>query len=85
MSTALRTDVFAALAELSKRYPHWRMGQLLSNVAGWADTEVWHVEDEQILSAARAHLEGLASANGVQSEPVPSSATRNDGRETSSE
>ena len=31
-----RAELFAALAELSRRYPHWRVGQLVANVAGWA-------------------------------------------------
>jgi hypothetical protein len=53
-----RTEVFAALAELARRYPHWRIGQLVANVAGWADAELWDVEDEQLLAAARAHLRG---------------------------
>ena len=51
-----RDELFARLAELSRRYPHWRVGQLISNVAGWSDAEVWDVEDEQLLTAAEAHL-----------------------------
>jgi hypothetical protein len=51
-----RNEVFAALAELARRYPHWRVGQLVANVAGWADAELWDAEDEQLLAAARAHL-----------------------------
>jgi hypothetical protein len=65
MTTSERADVFAALAELSQRYPHWRVGQLVANVAGWADVEVWEVEDEQLLSAAREHLGVLADRNGA--------------------
>jgi hypothetical protein len=51
-----REELFVALAELGRRYPHWRVGQLVANVAGWADTEVWDAEDVQLLAAARAHL-----------------------------
>jgi hypothetical protein len=35
-----RNELFEALAELARRYPHWRIGQLVANVAGWADAEV---------------------------------------------
>jgi hypothetical protein len=70
MTENKRTEVFAALAELARRYPHWRLGQLVANVAGWADTEVWDVEDEQLLAAARAHLESLSGQNGGKPSPV---------------
>jgi hypothetical protein len=60
MTDPQRGEVFAALAELARRYPHWRVGQLVANVAGWADAEIWDVEDEQLLAAARAHLATLA-------------------------
>jgi hypothetical protein len=59
MTTQQRADLFAALAALCQRYPHWRFGQLVANVAGWADQEIWDVEDEQLLEAARLHLEQL--------------------------
>jgi hypothetical protein len=51
-----RTELFAALETLAKRYPHWRVGQLVANVAGWADVELWDAEDEQLLVAAQKHL-----------------------------
>lgn len=51
-----RTELFAALAELAHRYPHWRLGQLVANIAGWADIDVWDATDEQLLVAARDHL-----------------------------
>ncbi len=62
MSSQERADLLAALAALCERYPHWRFGQLVANVAGWADQEVWDVEDEQLLRAARLHLEQPKSA-----------------------
>ena len=51
-----RSELFAALAELCKKYPHWRFGQLVANVAVWSDVDAWDVEDEQLLSAALSHL-----------------------------
>lgn len=55
-----RADLLAAIAELCHQYPDWRLGQLVANVAGWADAEIWDVEDEQILAAAESHLQQLA-------------------------
>jgi hypothetical protein len=52
-----RAELLAVLAELCRRYPDWRFGQLVSNVAGWADVATWDVEDAQLLAAAQAHLE----------------------------
>lgn len=52
-----RADLLAAITELCRRYPNWRFGQLVANVAGRADQEFWDVEDEQLLEAARLHLE----------------------------
>jgi hypothetical protein len=54
-----RTDLLAAITASCQRYPNWRLGQLVANVAGWADQEIWDVEDEQLLEAARLHLEQL--------------------------
>jgi hypothetical protein len=54
-----RASLLAAIAQLCERYPNWRLGQLLANVSGWADQEIWDVEDEQLLEAARQHLEQL--------------------------
>ncbi|MBY0442130.1 MAG: hypothetical protein K2Q25_08365 [Mycobacteriaceae bacterium] len=55
--------MFASLAELARRHPHWRVGQLVANVAGWADAEVWDVEDRELLAAVRAHLGVEAGPN----------------------
>ncbi len=55
-----RRALFDALAELQNRYPEWRLGQLISKVAGWADQNVWDIEDHQLFAAAEEHLQGLA-------------------------
>ena len=69
MSGQERADLLAVIAELCQRYPHWRFGQLVANVAGWADQEIWDVEDEQLLEAARLHLERLTA-------PAPAASSR---------
>jgi hypothetical protein len=67
MNSERHTELLKAIAELSRRYPHWRLGQLIANVAGWADQEVWDVEDEQLLAAAQLHLRQLASSEAASS------------------
>jgi hypothetical protein len=59
MNSQERAELLATMAELSQRYPNWRLGQLVANVAGWADQEIWDIEDEQLLEAARVHLQQL--------------------------
>ncbi len=59
MTDQERSVLLRAIAELCDRYPHWRLGQLVSNVAGWADLDIWDVEDTQLLAAAESHLEQL--------------------------
>lgn len=59
MKAQLRADLLAAIMQLCERHPNWRLGQLVANVAGWADQEIWDVEDGQLLEAARQHLEQL--------------------------
>ena len=54
-------ELLTAIADLCRRYPDWRLGQLIANVAGWADQDIWDVEDEQLLAAARSHLQQLDS------------------------
>ncbi|HYV36922.1 MAG TPA: hypothetical protein VE988_14545 [Gemmataceae bacterium] len=60
MNAKHQADLLAVLADLCQRYPEWRLGQLVANVAGWADREIWDVEDEQLLEAARLHLGQLS-------------------------
>jgi hypothetical protein len=61
------SELLKTLEELRNRYPHWRFGQLVSNVAGWADVDLWDVEDEQLLAAARSHLEHLRDRDRARS------------------
>ncbi len=60
MNSERRVELLEAIAELCRRYPHWRLGQLVANLAGWADQEIWDVEDEQLLAAALLHLQQAA-------------------------
>ena len=60
MRISIQAELFDALMQLSERYPHWRFGQLVANVSGWADSEIWDVEDEQLLRAVKEHLQQQA-------------------------
>jgi hypothetical protein len=60
MSKQKSSELLETLAELRRRYPAWRFGQLISNVAGWADQDVWDVSDDALLEAAQLHLEAAA-------------------------
>jgi hypothetical protein len=56
-----RQELLAALAELSRIRPEWRLGQTLANLAmtaGRIDAGgVWDLEDEEALTAAKALIE----------------------------
>ena len=57
MNPQLRAKLIEALEEIGQRFPNWRFGQLLDNVAGWADVRTWDIEDQQLLDAARSYLD----------------------------
>ncbi|MCY2995352.1 MAG: hypothetical protein NTY19_46935 [Planctomycetota bacterium] len=60
MMTAEQADLLEVLAELRRQYPAWRLGQMIANVAGWADQEIWDIQDDILLEAARSHIQALA-------------------------
>jgi hypothetical protein len=57
MMNRTRRELVRVLEELSICYPHWRFGQLVANMAGIADVNIWDIEDGQLLAAAKDHLE----------------------------
>ena len=65
MNNQERSELLATVSDLCERYPHWRLGQLIANVAGWADQEIWDAEDHQLLAAARSHLSQLTPREAV--------------------
>ena len=60
MSKQKSSELLETLAELRRRYPAWRFGQMIENIAGWADQDVWDVSDDALLEAAQSHLEAAA-------------------------
>lgn len=65
MKSRERAELLTVIEQLCDKYPHWRLGQMIANVAGWADQEVWDVEDQQLLAAARQHLTQSTSRENV--------------------
>jgi hypothetical protein len=65
----IRTELLAALADLSRMRPEWRLGQMLANVAmtaGRLDAGgVWDLEDEEALAAVRTLLSQYAHEQRV--------------------
>jgi hypothetical protein len=55
-----RLELLAALAELGRLRPEWRLGQSLANLATTAGRldagAVWELEDDEALRAARVLL-----------------------------
>ncbi len=53
-------EVLAALAELWKEHPEWRLGQLVANLTMWAKGvekgAQWDMQDQEALEAIFKHL-----------------------------
>ncbi|MGH7127257.1 MAG: hypothetical protein ACREJB_17055 [Planctomycetaceae bacterium] len=62
-----RAELLAALAELGRVRPEWRLGQTVANVAmtaGRVDASgVWELEDEEALAAVRELLSQSAQTD----------------------
>jgi len=71
MNSQEHAELLLTIGKLCQRYPDWRLGQLVANLAGWADQEIWDIEDEQLLEAARLHLHQLTPLPAT-----PASSTR---------
>jgi hypothetical protein len=64
-----RIELLAALAQLSRTRPQWRLGQTIANLATTAGrldaSGVWDLEDEEALAAAKILLEQHAEVEKV--------------------
>jgi hypothetical protein len=69
MISPVRQEIFRLLAELSEVAPEVRLGQLLANLSylarGLSNGSIWDMEDEELLEAARKHLEEWRSRRGA--------------------
>ena len=63
MNRAVRDELLRVLSEFSDHAPDMRFGQLIANLAFLArssgPSDIWEVEDEELLEAGRSHLRDL--------------------------
>ena len=69
MNSTVRQELTRVLAELSEVCPEVRLGQLIANLSylarGLSNESIWDVEDEELLEAARKHLQEWRSRRGA--------------------
>ena len=69
MINPVRQEALQALAELSELAPEVRLGQLMANLSylarGLSPEAIWDMEDEELLAAARKHLEEWRARRGA--------------------
>ncbi len=72
-SEQTRLELLAALADLTRIRPEWRLGQTMANLAmtaGRLDAGgVWDREDDEALSAARTLIELYSEMGSEVAEP----------------
>lgn len=51
--------VLRELERIWQRHPDWRLGQLLSNLAAWAEEDVWDIEEDVLVREINTHLSNL--------------------------
>jgi hypothetical protein len=60
-NSELKRDVLRVLAEMVEHCPDVRLGQLIVNLSyiarGPTPEAIWDVEDDELLAAAKSHLE----------------------------
>ncbi len=61
MKVSVNEELIEAISEVRVLFPDWRMGQLVANLAmagGGSDAgDIWEIEDERLLDAARRLIE----------------------------
>lgn len=71
MNSEVRRELLRILDDLGEHTPDVRFGQLLVNLSYMAKSftaeAIWDVEDEELLVAARSHLEELADQHAPAS------------------
>jgi hypothetical protein len=64
-----RDELLAAIAEIGRVRPEWRLGQTLANIAMMAGRTdagaVWDLEDDEALTAAQELLQQYSATEAV--------------------
>lgn len=73
----VRFELMAALSQLGRMRPEWRLGQTLANLAMTAGRldigGVWDLEDEEALAAAKTLIEQYCELEPRAADPVSGS------------
>ncbi len=82
MINPVRQEVLQAPTEISELAPEVRLGQLIANLSylarGLSNESIWDMEDDELLAAARKHLEEWrARRDSHESEFAGSTARTN--------
>jgi hypothetical protein len=77
----IRSELLAALSQLSSLRPEWRLGQTLANIATTAGRldpgAIWDLEDEEALTAAKTLIEQCCDDESIA--VGPNAAPQNSG------
>ena len=69
MMNPVRKEVLQVLGELSELVPEVRLGQLMVNLSylarGLSNESIWDMEDDELLTVARKHLEDWRAKRGA--------------------
>lgn len=68
MSDTPRSELFDVLEEFCRLYPHWRFGQMIANIASMTSSDIWDMEDEQLIASARRHVDYRKKVLGLEPE-----------------
>lgn len=77
----IRSELLAAISQLGRLRPEWRLGQTLANLATTAGRldpgSVWDLEDEEALAAAKTLIEQYAELEPAVADADTLRAGRN--------
>lgn len=69
MMNPVRQELLQMLAELSELVPEVRLGQLIVNLSylarGLSNESIWDMEDDELLTVTRKHLEEWRARRGA--------------------
>ena len=60
------TPALQEIERIWRLYPEMRLGQLVSNLADWAEESVWDIEEERLVEEIHQHLKNRAELRGPQ-------------------
>ena len=79
MNRSVRDELLQVLSAFSDHAPDLRFGQLIANLAFIArstgPSDIWEVEDDELLEAARSHLHDLECRSNALAAAESSAAS----------